>query len=81
MELVHISRDTHSDQELILIDHLNSTFAIHQQLLDSMTATSARPSPQLGELLEEIANRYLDFSELIADQASSKSNVANLEIE
>ena len=58
-----------------LIQSMRHSLAIHNQMFSRILTATPRPSPLLAELLEDMANRYLDLSELalLACQANDQT--------
>jgi len=48
--------------------HLRGVRALQIIILDEMTRTEAELPLALGEMLEDLANRYLDVAELISER-------------
>jgi hypothetical protein len=54
-----------------LVEHIRQSLAIHAELFDRILQNSVTPSTLLAELLEDVGNRYIDFSELVGRGSST----------
>jgi hypothetical protein len=60
-------------QSALLIENIRSTLKIQDEMFRRILGTRPKPSILLAELLEDIGNRYIDFSELVSAASAQKS--------
>jgi hypothetical protein len=53
-------------QSALLIENIRSTLKIQNEMFRRILDAKPKPSVLLAELLEDIGNRYIDFSELVS---------------
>jgi hypothetical protein len=59
-------RESHLDEQTAsLIEHIRRSLTIQAEMFRRILETTPTPSIFLAELLEDTANRYIDFSELV----------------
>jgi hypothetical protein len=59
-------------QSALLIENIRSTLKIQDEMFRRILGTRPKPSVLLAELLEDIGNRYIDFSELVSAASAQK---------